>query len=345
MIKGNASATSAGTSAGFGLAAQIGRYGPGIAAVVTVACAAKFLEDAGAGPALIIALILGLCLSSILGTGAASPGVEFSAKQLLAVGVALLGARLTLGDVAALGLLPALVMVVAMAATLVTSWFCARALGLTDRVALIAGCGTAVCGSSAAIAASSVLPKEPGSEDDTALVIIALTVVSAVAMIVYPGIVTALRLPPVESGVILGGSIHNVPQAVAAGYSISDTAGNAATLTKLFRVALLGPIVVGIALAFGARSEGVASKVGVPWFILVFAALIILGSVIAIPPAVKHALNSASSWLLLVSIAAIGLKTSLQALRKVGPRVLVLILVNSAALIAILACAAFAGLL
>ena len=327
------------------VSALVIRYVPGIAVAVTVALAAKFLEEAGVAPSLMIALVIGLFLSGIVGTGPASAGIDFAGKHILALGVALLGARLTLGDVTSLGLAPALVVIVAMLATLATSWFCAKALGLDAHVAIIAGCGTAVCGASAAVAASSVLPKRPGSENDTALVIIAVTVVSAVAMIAYPAVVGRLGLPPIESGVILGGSIHNVPQAVAAGYSLSDAIGNTATLTKLFRVSLLGPIVVAIAMAFGTGGQGVGSRIGVPWFILVFAAFVILGSFVAIPSAIKHALNATSTWLLLIAIAAIGLKTSLPAVRKVGPRVLVLILANSAVLVLVLACAAFVGMI
>jgi uncharacterized integral membrane protein (TIGR00698 family) len=345
MIKGEMRATTGAGAADSRLFTLAAQYIPGVAVAVTVALAAKFLEQAGIAPALIIALILGLFLSGVVAAGPASAGVDFAGKHILALGVALLGARLTLGDVTSLGLTPALVVVVAMLATLTTSWFCARALGLNSHVAVIAGCGTAVCGASAAVAASSVLPKRPGSENDTALVIIAVTVVSAVAMIVYPAIVGRLGLPAAESGIILGGSIHNVPQAVAAGYSLSDAVGNTATLTKLFRVALLGPIVIAIALAFGTRGTGVGSRIGVPWFILAFAAFVILGSFVAIPPVIKSALNSTSTWLLLIAIAAIGLKTSVPAVRKVGPRVLVLILANSAVLLLILACAAFAGLI
>jgi uncharacterized integral membrane protein (TIGR00698 family) len=326
------------------LFSPIAKYAPGVAIAVTVAFAAKFLEQTGVAPALIVALILGLLLSGVIGS-AAAPGVDFAGKHILALGVALLGARLTLNDIAALGVAPALVMLAAMAATLAASWFFAKALGLDRHVAVVAGCATAVCGASAAIAAASVMPKKAGSEVDTALVIIAVTIVSAIALIVYPPVVAWLQLPPGESGVILGGSIHNVPQAVAAGYTLSDAVGNTATLTKLFRVALLGPIVVAIAFAFGTSQQGSGPKLGVPWFIIAFAALIIIGSFVTMPAALKNALNSASTWFLLIAIAGIGLKTSLPAIRKVGPRVLLLILANSAVILAVLGIAAFLRLI
>ena len=330
---------------GWAAGAWLTRNGPGVAVAVTVALASKFLEQAGIAPALMIALILGLLLGSVVGSGPASAGIDFAGKHILAFGVALLGARLTLNDVTSLGVGPAVVMISGMSATLVGSWFFAKALGLSENVAVIAGCSTAVCGASAAVAASSVLPKRPGSENDTALVIIAVTVVSAVAMILYPIMLSGFNLPAAETGVILGGSIHNVPQAVGAGYSVSETAGNAATVTKLFRVALLGPIVIGIALFFGTRGKSAASKIGVPWFIIVFAALVVLGSLVTIPPAIKQVLNSISTWLLLIAIAAIGLKTSLPAALSVGPRVLVLVLANSAVIILILAVAALMHLI
>lgn len=324
---------------------SIAKWGPGIAAAVTVALAAKFLEQTVAAPALVIALILGLLLSGVIGSGSAGPGVDFAGKHILALGVALLGVRLTLSDVTAIGIGPALVIMAAMMTTLAASWLCAKLLGLSNHIAVIAGCGTAICGASAAVAVASVLPKAEGSETDTTLVVIAVTAVSALAMLCYPAIVTWLHLLPITSGIVLGGSIHNVPQAVAAGYSLSDATGNAATLAKLFRVSLLGPIIVAIAFTLGTRGQGTQPKLGIPWFIIAFAGLIILGSFVAIPPMLKDFLNSASSWLLLIAIAAIGLKTSLPAMCVVGPRVLVLILSNSAVILLILTCAASIGLI
>jgi len=319
------------------------RYFPGVAVALIVALASKFLEDIGAGPSLMIALVCGLLLNFLSADVAAKPGVVFSAKHLLAAGVALLGARLTFGDVMALGWKPALVVAAAMTATMAFSWYAARLLGLSTRLGVLAGCGTAICGASAAVAAASVFRKDADLERDTALVVITVVVLSAIAMIAYPAIAGGLGLSDLEAGVFLGGSIHNVPQAVGAGYTFSEPAGDLAALTKLYRVALLAPIVVAISLMVGGGGTPSLRSIGIPWFVVVFALLVVLSSVVELPPMVRNGLVGASNWLLLVAIAAIGMNTSIASIRTVGGRVVLLVLLNSALLAGALLAAMLAG--
>ena len=324
---------------GIGPLALLLQCGPGLTVAAVVALAAKFLEIQGFGPALMIALIGGLRTNFIAADPIAKPGIQFAAKHVLAGGVALLGARLTLADVSALGIAPALVVAAGMALTLGGSWLFARALGLGPRIAILAGCGTAICGASAAVAAASVLPRNSDLERDTTVVVVTVVALSAIAMIGYPILAMALGLSDTQAGILLGGSIHNVPQAVGAGYAVSEAAGNTATLTKLFRVSLLAPIVVGIAILFGAGGGTSIRKLGVPWFIIVFVLLVIAGSVLTIPQPVRVTAISASNWLLLIAIAAIGMNTSLLDIRKVGAPVLLLVLLNSLVLVSVLLCA------
>jgi len=317
---------------------------PGIALAVIFAIAATHLEGLGLGPALAIALVLGIAASHWTNTAVLKPGLQFAAKHLLALGVALLGIRLSFQDIMALGWAPAIVMVAAMAVTIGVSLVLARAMGLGTRIGILGGVGTAVCGASAAIATASVFPKDANQERDTSLVVVTVVALSALAMIVYPMIVVALGLSNTQAGIVLGGSIHNVPQAVAAGFTVSDTSGDVATLTKLFRVSLLAPIVIAVSIAIGNRGDTARKRVGIPWFILVFALLMVVGSVIAVPPVVRDTTLDVSNWLLLIAIAAIGMSTSLGSLRAAGPKVVVLITVNSLVLVGLLLGAALTGL-
>lgn len=323
-----------------GAVASVSRYVPGLAAALVVALAAKFLEGLGLGPALILALACGLFLNPIATSDSAQPGIQFGAHHVLAAGVALLGARLTFTDIAGIGWQPAIIVAAAMAAVMIASWFAAKALGLSTRLAILAGCGTAVCGASAAIATASVFKKDEDIERDTTLVVITVVAVSAFAMLGYPLVARLMSLTDLQAGVFLGGSIHNVPQAVGAGYVVSATAGDVATLTKLYRVSLLAPIVVGISFLLGTGGNPSMRKIGVPWFIIVFAILIAIGSLLPIPSAVRHIAVEASNWLLLIAIAAIGMNTSFNQLVTVGGRIMVLVLVNSIVLAGILLVAA-----
>lgn len=320
------------------------RYAPGLALAAVVAGLAHLLDAGGFGAALIFALLLGMLARPLAEMPGAAEGVEFAAKHLLAVAVALLGVRLTAGDIAAVGIAPALLVAAALVLTLLFSVYAARLLGLSNNVGLLAGGGTAFCGASAAVAIASVLPKKPGLERDTALVIAGVVALSAVAMIVYPLLVILLGFDDLRAGIFLGGSIHNVPQAVAAGMTVSQTAGDTATLTKLYRVSLMAPFVLALAVAYGRRRSASLTSIELPWFVIAFALMVVASSLGLIPDQAKSALTTLSGWLMLIAVAAIGMKTSLDAMRTVGARVIVLLILNSLLLAGILLAALLAGI-
>jgi uncharacterized integral membrane protein (TIGR00698 family) len=321
----------------------IRRYGVGLALAAVVAVLARLLDDGGFGSSLIFALLLGMLSRPLAETPDAAAGVDFCSRHLLAVAVALLGVRLTIGDVAAIGSWPAVVVAAAVAATLVFGMFAARLFGLSTGLGIIAGSGTAFCGASAAVAVAAVLPKKPGVERDTALVIAGVIGLSAIAMVVYPLLVTFLGFDDLHAGIFLGGSIHNVPQAVAAGMTVSESAGGTATLAKLFRISLLAPFVLALAVAYGRRKGASLASIEIPWFVLAFAVLLVLGSLGFVPQPLKSMLLTASGWLMLIAVAAIGMKTSLEAMRTVGARVLLLLILNSLVLAALLLAAITLG--
>jgi uncharacterized integral membrane protein (TIGR00698 family) len=326
------------------MTALLSRYGPGLALAVVIAFLAKLLDSGGFGSALLFALLIGMLARPLATQPLAAGGVDFSAQHLLAVAVALLGVRLTIGDILAIGLWPAAVIVLALALTLLFGWFAARALGLSANLSLIGGSGVAFCGASAAVAVAAVLPRKPGLERDTALVIAGVVAFSAIAMVVYPLIAATLKFDDLHAGLFLGGSIHNVPQAVGAGMTISESAGSTATLTKLFRVSLLAPFVLGLAVACGRQKSASWRTLGLPWFVIAFAVLIVVGSLGALPAELRSAIVTVSGWLMLVAVAAIGMKTSLEAMYKVGARVLLLLVLNSLVLALLLLLAILTGI-
>jgi len=328
--------------------ASIRGYAPGIALAVIIACAAMYLEKLGLGPSLVIGLVIGIATRSLLGPDAIpKQGIDFTGKHVLAVGVALLGIRISAQNIMAMGFQPALLVVAAMVLTITASCGVARLLGLGLRVGLLGGVGTAVCGASAAMATASVLRRDEDLERDTSLIVLTVVALSAVAMIFYPLLALALGLSGTEAGIVMGGSIHNVPQAVAAGFTVSNEAGDVATLTKLFRVSLLAPIlmVMSLLLASSGDYSGGKGKASVPWFVIAFALLAIVASVIEVPQAVRQLVLETSNWLLLIAITAIGMSTPVAHLRNVGPKVLVLVGINSVVLLGLLLAGVAFGLI
>jgi uncharacterized integral membrane protein (TIGR00698 family) len=249
-------------------------------------------------------------------------------KTLLRWAVALLGLRIALGEIVALGLGTALLVVVAMAVTIVSGFLFARAFGQSDRYGALAGAGTAVCGASATLATATVLPGYEGKEADVAFVVIAVNALSTVAMVLYPPLCAVLGLDVQETGVMLGATIHDVAQVAGAGYAVSEPVGNTSVIVKLFRVLLLFPVVVAIAWWFLRPKPPLSAlQASVPGFALVFLALCVLNSALAGLPAaapvyepVKALLGIISTWGLLLAIGALGLGTSISAIAALGWR-------------------------
>ena len=279
-------------------------------------------------PTIVLALILGIMLHPIATRPVFQPGLAVAVKHLLRWAVALLGLRVALGQIAGLGLRTAGLVICAMALTIVSGFALARCLRQHAPYGALAGAASAVCGASAALATAAVLPAYPGKDRDTVFVVVAVNALSTIAMLVYPALCAWLGFDAQTTGIMLGATIHDVPQVVGAGYAVGEIAGNTAVVVKLFRVFLLLPAVLCIGLWCSGRGRGAGTpSVPVPVFAFVFLALCILHSAIsALPhpiPVYEQArawLIEASTWGLLVAIAALGLGTSLSAFVLLGWR-------------------------
>jgi uncharacterized integral membrane protein (TIGR00698 family) len=279
-------------------------------------------------PPMVLALLIGIALNGLAARPLFQPGLVFCVKQLLRWAVALLGLRIALGDIAALGLATGVIVVISMVVTIASGFIAARALGLPAPYGALAGVGTAVCGASATLATSAVLPDYRGKDADVVFVVVAVNALATLAMVVYPPLAAALGFGDLTIGVMLGATIHDVAQVVGAGYAVSDVAGNTAVIVKLFRVFLLLPVVLAIGWWFvrqGAAAR--AASVPVPVFAFVFLGLCMINSVLpsigAVAPlysAVKSALVEVSTDGLLVAIGALGLGTSFAAIGTLGWR-------------------------
>jgi uncharacterized integral membrane protein (TIGR00698 family) len=320
-------------------------FAPGLALAAAVAVAASamapYVGRVVPLPAMVLALVFGMALHPLALRPAFRPGLTFCVKRLLRIAVALLGLRVALGEIVALGLATAVLVVLAMALTLAAGILIARLLGQSAPYGALAGAGTAVCGASAALATSTVLPDYRGKQADTAFVVVAVNALSTLAMLLYPPLCGWLGFDERVTGVMLGATIHDVAQVVGAGYAVSETAGNTAVVVKLFRVFLLLPVVLAIGWWFARRGSGTgAAKVPIPVFALAFLGLCVVNSLMPAIPAlapayapVRAALVEASGWGLLLAIAALGLGTSLAAIAALGWRHIATVTATTAVLL------------
>lgn len=332
-------------SAAAQLFARLRKAGPGVALSAVVAIAAvvvaPFIAPLAPIPAMVVALLIGIAANRIAARPVFQPGLVLCVKTILRWAVALLGLRIALGDILALGVSSAVLIVIAMVVTVVTGFVCARAMGMAPGFGALAGAGTAVCGASATLATATVVPPYPGREADIAFVVVAVNALSTLAMVVYPPLATALGFDAHATGILLGGTIHDVAQVVGAGYAVSEPVGNTAVIVKLFRVFLLLPMILAIGWWMMKASPGTA-KAPVPVFALVFLGLCVVNTLLPGIPAVapvyavvKDALVALTNAMLLLAIAALGLGTSLAAMRMLGWRHLVTVSVTTVVILAV----------
>jgi uncharacterized integral membrane protein (TIGR00698 family) len=307
---------------------------PGVALATLVALAAAFVVARYGGPILLLALLLGMAFNFLSESPVVAPGLDFCCKFILRIGVALLGARVTFEQIAALGWQAAAIVVVAIAATMAFSRFAARRMGLSGTFAALSGTAVSICGVSAALTAASVLPERAETARNTVIICITVTALSTIAMVVYPALASIAHFTPIEGGVFLGATIHDVAQVVGAGYTMSSTHGDVATVTKLLRVLLLAPLVLTLAVLV--RRAGRPAAVGPrwrlllpPWFLFAFVVVVALNSAHMLPVRVMSEAVQISQACLVLAIAALGLRTSLASLREVGWRPLVLMMAQT----------------
>ena len=302
---------------------------PGVAVAVLVALAAQFVAEHYGAPAMLMALLFGIALNFLGEPGPSAAGIAFSARSVLRFGVAILGARISVEMLTSLGWGMIALLIGATLATLVFGVALARLMGIGPRFAILTAGAVAICGASAAMAIAAVLPRDDRSERNLLFTVLGVTVLSTVAMILYPILTRALGFDDVTAGAFIGATVHDVAQVVGAGFSVSDTAGETSTLVKLIRVSMLAPIVVVIALWWRAPDTAGARPPIFPGFVLGFLALGTLNSLGLIPPAVGLFLAHLSSWALLTAIAAVGMKTDLRNVLQVGGRAIALIVLET----------------
>ncbi|ABG41383.1 conserved hypothetical protein 698 [Paraglaciecola sp. T6c] len=305
---------------------------PGIMVATTVGMAALFLSDHYGAPAMLFALLLGIAMSFLHQGTQCKTGIEFTASTILRIGVALLGLRIAFGDLIALGWKTGLLLVVAIMSTILLGIILAKAFGLQKRFGVLTGGAVGICGASAAMAISAVLPDSKDKDRDTLLTIIGVTALSTMAMVVYPIIAGMLGLDETATSIFLGGTIHDVAQVVGAGYSVSEQTGVLATLTKLVRVALLMPVVVCILLVLRMNLDKTthAKAPGIPLFLIGFVILMSINSMVALPEALTKISTDISRFALVIAIAAIGMKSNLSQLLTVGFKPILLLMLETA---------------
>lgn len=317
---------------------------PGVVIAIGLGLIATTLGLRYHTPNMLIALLVGLAGHFLYESDKIKAGIDWTARSVLRFGIALLGLRIAFADIMAIGIAPIAIVLAAMAITLVTGVWIARALGQTREFGALSAGSVAVCGVSAAMAISAILPKRENDERDLAVTITGVTTLSTIAMILYPLMTHYLHLTDQDAGILFGGTIHDVAQVAGAGKTISQAAADKAILVKLMRVSMLLPIVMGIYFWMGQRKNGDPKQEGgsktqyFPPFLIAFFVLAAFNSFHFVPQVAVDMGTKIAAWFLLISIAAIGVKTDLRKIVAVGWRPVVMITAQTLIMLGVVLC-------
>ncbi len=298
--------------------AQIPGIGLSVAIALIAFTATKLLSI---GSVEVFALLLGFIIANVITLPQkVNPGIQFSEKKVLGWAIALMALQLNFNKFdLSLWLIPLLLIAIFFALALGSR--IARFFGVMNSCGYMIGVGTAICGASAIAAVSPLLDTRP---HETGVSIGVVNLLGTAGMVLLPMLVLALGLSPSEAGVLIGGSLQAVGQVVGAGYAVGDATGEIATLVKLGRVLLLGPVVLFTAFAMRKRSAQVDRKKVLPGFIIAFIILLLITNIAPVPQHWLVYTHNLDKALLTIAMAAIGMQIRLRDLLKQGPKALLL---------------------
>jgi uncharacterized integral membrane protein (TIGR00698 family) len=310
----------------------IRQYVPGLALLVGIAAPALFAQHQitvsgkTVVSAVAIAIVIGVLLRNLVGLpGACKSGVSLAVKRLLRVGIALLGAQLSLGQLLSTGGTAVFVVATCIVLALLMVRFLSMRMGLSDRLGTLLGVGTSICGVSAIVATA---PAIGAKQEETSLAVATITVFGLLAVVVYPLLGRLFGLSDVFFGTWAGIAVNDTSQVVATGLIYSQRAGEVATVVKLTRNLFMAPVIVLLSSWYlrrergseGRGQKGISLKTAVPGFVLGFVAMAVLNSLGVFPPMALDLIKTASSWLIVAALAGVGLETNLASLKTIGFR-------------------------
>jgi uncharacterized integral membrane protein (TIGR00698 family) len=280
----------------------------------------------------VIGIVLGILVRNVLAPGERyHPGIAFAGKKVLQWSIIALGFGLSLDQVVKTGFESLSVTLVTMTVAFLAAWLLGRWLGVHDKLVILIGVGTAICGGSAIAAATPIIRAD---DHDTAFAISTIFLFNVIAVLLFPLLGHLMHMSDLGFGLWAGTAINDTSSVVAAGYSYSTAAGDYATIVKLTRATLIIPVCLALAFVVAAREKRKLKQDGnsghfslariFPWFILWFLVASAIRSAGLIPVAIQPALHVGAEFLIIVALTAIGLSANIRKMISSGPRPILL---------------------
>jgi len=300
---------------------------PGIIFVILIAYIANSMgKELPLIGSTVIAIALGVLIKNFLSIPVQfEPGISYSLKKGLKYAIILLGSSLSLLQVVQIGKDSLLIIVVVVTLGIILTHYIGRMLGLSGKLPLLLGVGTAICG---ATAIATVSPIMDSKDEETAFAITTIFIFNVIAVIAYPLLGLAFGMSDEAFGIWAGTAIQDTSSVVAAGYAYSDEAGGIATVVKLTRTLFLIPLAVLIGVMYSMKNkketESKGGKVNLvkifPFFILGFLGMAILNTLGFFSEQVVTALTSVSKFMILMAMAGVGLGADFKKMKAIGLR-------------------------
>lgn len=304
----------------------------GILLITLFSCAAFYIGDFATIKALsfspmIVGIILGMLYANSLRNNLPDtwvPGIAFCAKRVLRIGIILYGFRLTFQDVLAVGIQAIVADAVIVVGTIILGIFIGKLLHMDRGITLLTSVGSAICGAAAVLGTESAIQVKPYK---TAVAVSTVVIFGTLSMFLYPVLYRngVFNLPPAEMGLFTGSTVHEVAHVVGAGNAMGKEVSDVAIIVKMIRVMMLVPVLLVISYTVaraakqaGDQTAGQGRKVNIPWFALLFLAVIGFNSLDLLPKTGVDTINTIDTFLLTMAMTALGAETSIEKFKKAG---------------------------
>jgi hypothetical protein len=301
------------------------------AAVATALSTLPFFQHLSLSP-LVVGILIGIVFANTLGHYLPEEwrsGLKFCSKRILRIGIIFFGFRLTLADVAQVGLSAVALDIFIVCSTIGLGLLVGKWLNMDKETTLLTSSGSAICGAAAVLGAEATLKSEAYK---TAVAVSTVVLFGTLSMFLYPVLYRNgfFPLSTHEMGLYTGSTVHEVAHVVGASNAMGKEVAEVAVIVKMIRVILLVPVLLVFSWSARSRSENVAPdqrRLVVPWFALLFLLAIALNTLLSLSPAVTEPIKTVDNFALTMAMTALGCETTIDKFRQAGWRPFVLALV------------------
>lgn len=305
------------------------------AAVATALSTLPFFQHLSLSP-LVVGILIGIVFANTLGRYLPEEwrsGLKFCSKRILRIGIIFFGFRLTLADVAQVGLSAVALDIFIVCSTIGLGLLVGKWLKMDKETTLLTSSGSAICGAAAVLGAEATLKSEAYK---TAVAVSTVVLFGTLSMFLYPVLYRNgfFPLSTHEMGLYTGSTVHEVAHVVGASNAMGKEVAEVAVIVKMIRVILLVPVLLVFSWSARSRSESESERVTadqrrlvVPWFALLFLLAIALNTLLSLSPAVTEPIKTVDNFALTMAMTALGCETTIDKFRQAGWRPFVLALV------------------